>query len=260
MGLGEAHANPASTKPSIASVCTGLLGRPKRSRPRVRLCCWGWTGSLRPRLPARRRLPGTPARGCDGGPPSQLALVSWTPLVVALSRAGRRHDALRRVTEMRALGVRCDSHACSPSRSTLLRSSSPSRLPTSSGQSRSTGERIGAAMTMRRSCRKTTRRWGAESPRAPRGAPPPSQKASKRGCMFVWNGEDGSGSGDACAKTSSLRKRMARSTTASSRARARGPPCGAAPAWRSARVCPNPRAAAIGAGAGSGGPEPGTAP
>jgi pentatricopeptide repeat protein len=38
-------------------------------------------------------------------------VVSWTTLVASLSRAGRRHDALRRFAEMRASGVACDPHA-----------------------------------------------------------------------------------------------------------------------------------------------------
>ncbi|KAI4963263.1 hypothetical protein ZWY2020_015143 [Hordeum vulgare] len=38
-------------------------------------------------------------------------VVSWTTLVSALARAGRRHDAVRRFAEMRASGMPCDSHA-----------------------------------------------------------------------------------------------------------------------------------------------------
>ncbi|KAM0852008.1 hypothetical protein ACQ4PT_052073 [Festuca glaucescens] len=39
-------------------------------------------------------------------------VVSWTAFVGALTRAGRRHDALRRFAEMRASGVPCDAHVC----------------------------------------------------------------------------------------------------------------------------------------------------
>ncbi|XP_052154798.1 putative pentatricopeptide repeat-containing protein At3g47840 [Oryza glaberrima] len=38
-------------------------------------------------------------------------VVSWTTLVASLTRAGRRHEALRRFSEMRASGVHCDSYA-----------------------------------------------------------------------------------------------------------------------------------------------------
>ncbi|KAL5202590.1 hypothetical protein ABZP36_013542 [Zizania latifolia] len=38
-------------------------------------------------------------------------VVSWTTLIASLTRAGRRHDALRRFSEMRTAGVPCDSYA-----------------------------------------------------------------------------------------------------------------------------------------------------
>uniref|UniRef100_J3MA40 RNase H type-1 domain-containing protein n=1 Tax=Oryza brachyantha TaxID=4533 RepID=J3MA40_ORYBR len=38
-------------------------------------------------------------------------VVSWTTLIASLTRAGRRHDALRRFSDMRTSGVHCDSYA-----------------------------------------------------------------------------------------------------------------------------------------------------